>query len=197
MKRTVNQQAVLGAVWAQSLNAVIGRDGTMPWYAPEDLAHFKEVTVGAPVIMGRKTWDSFPEKYRPLPDRMNIVVSSRVQFPTPAAGALWVPSFDAALEIAVAESDFVWLIGGATLFNKVLQRTDLPAVEGGQLSVVERSVFDAVVEGDTFAPDLGADWHLADTTDYSPSAKGWIQAHADGEKQDFSYRFETWRRETP
>jgi len=50
----------LGAIWAQTSSGVIGRDGTMPWYAPEDLAHFKAVTLGKPVIMGRRTWESIP-----------------------------------------------------------------------------------------------------------------------------------------
>ena len=68
----------LGAIWAQTDAGIIGRDGDMPWYAPEDLAHFKKVTLGAPVIMGRRTWESFPPRFRPLPGRTNIVISRSV-----------------------------------------------------------------------------------------------------------------------
>ncbi len=191
----MSQLPVLGAVWAQSLNAVIGRDGGMPWYAPEDLKHFKEVTLGAPVIMGRKTWDSFPEQFRPLPGRENIVVSRRVDSPQTAGGALWVPDVETGLEIAVSLGEMVWLIGGSQLFEVVLPRTDLPGVAGGCLSRVERTVFASVVEGDAVAPDLSPQWQLAERTEYRDSARGWIQPHDDGEKLPLSYRFERWERE--
>ena len=65
----------LGLVWAQARGGVIGKDGGMPWHVPEDLAHFKAVTSGHPVIMGRRTWESFPARFRPLPGRRNIVVT--------------------------------------------------------------------------------------------------------------------------
>jgi dihydrofolate reductase len=65
----------VGLVWAQTADGVIGKDGEMPWHLPEDLKHFNQLTVGHPVIMGRKTWLSLPEKYRPLPGRTNIVVT--------------------------------------------------------------------------------------------------------------------------
>lgn len=68
----------LGAIWAQTIDGVIGRDGVMPWHVPEDLAHFKEATAGKPVIMGRRTWESLPDTYKPLPGRTNIVVSRSV-----------------------------------------------------------------------------------------------------------------------
>ena len=191
----MSELPVLGAAWAQSLNAVIGRDGGMPWYAPEDLAHFKEITVKCPVIMGRKTWESFPEKYRPLPDRENIIVSSRVQHPTPGSGALWVPSFDQALEIAATSAKRIWLIGGAALFDDVLNREKIAGVAGNALTLVERTVFDAVIEGDTVAPDLRPNWHLESASDYRQSQRGWIQPHPGGEKKEFSFRFETWRLE--
>ena len=57
----------VGLIWAEAHGGVIGAEGGMPWNVPEDLAHFKEITLGAPVIMGRKTWDSLPERFRPLP----------------------------------------------------------------------------------------------------------------------------------
>ena len=116
----------LGAIWTQTDAGIIGRNGDMPWYAPEDLAHFKKVTLGAPVIMGRRTWESLPPRFRPLPGRTNIVISRSVAEAEERDGALWVPSLDAALYAArdaagaavedipadTAEVD-AWIIGGA------------------------------------------------------------------------------------
>ena len=75
----------LNLIFARATNGVIGKDGSMPWHLPEDLAHFKRTTLGCPVIMGRKTWDSLPPKFRPLPGRLNIVVTRNRAFQ--AAGA--------------------------------------------------------------------------------------------------------------
>ena len=65
----------IGLIWAQSTSGVIGRDGSIPWALPEDLAHFKRLTMGHTVVMGRRTWESLPVRFRPLPGRRNIVVS--------------------------------------------------------------------------------------------------------------------------
>ena len=65
----------LGLIWAQAHDRVIGAEGTMPWHLPEDLAHFKRTTLGTPVVMGRRTWESFPARFRPLPGRPNIVIT--------------------------------------------------------------------------------------------------------------------------
>ena len=64
----------LKLIFAQASNGVIGNCGTLPWHLPEDLAHFRRTTTGCPVIMGRKTWDSLPVMFKPLPGRLNIVV---------------------------------------------------------------------------------------------------------------------------
>ena len=85
----------LGLVWAQARGGVIGKDGGMPWHVPEDLAHFKAVTSGHPVIMGRRTWESFPARFRPLPGRRNIVVTGSPSWAEP--GAVRAESLDAAL----------------------------------------------------------------------------------------------------
>ena len=76
----------VGLIWAEAHGGVIGAEGGMPWNVPEDLAHFKEITLGAPVIMGRKTWDSLPERFRPLPGRENIVITRQQDWS--AEGAL-------------------------------------------------------------------------------------------------------------
>ncbi len=70
----------LHLIWASARNGVIGKDHTMPWHLPEDLAHFKSTTLGSPVIMGRKTWDSLPEKFRPLAGRLNVVMTRQTQW---------------------------------------------------------------------------------------------------------------------
>ena len=70
----------INLILARAANGVIGRDGALPWHLPEDLAHFKRQTMGAPVIMGRRTWDSLPPKVRPLPGRRNIVITRQAQW---------------------------------------------------------------------------------------------------------------------
>ena len=95
----VGSRPVIGMIWAQTEDGVIGRDGGIPWQVPEDMAHFKATTTGHPVIMGRRTWESFPPAFRPLPDRTNIVISSSgVDLP----GAVVVDSLDAAFHAARA-----------------------------------------------------------------------------------------------
>lgn len=185
---------VLGAIWAQASNGVIGRDGDMPWYAPEDLAHFKAVTLGAPVIMGRATWKSFPPRFRPLPGRTNIVMSRSVPEAHRADGALWVPSLDAALEVALAEQpEKVWIIGGGSIYEQALARTDLPGVAGGRVSLVERTLFEAEVEGDTLAPALGEEWELLSRSQREVSKRGYALSSL-GERVPLPYYFETWTR---
>ena len=100
-------EPVIAMIWAQTPERVIGRDGTMPWHVPEDLAHFRAHTHGHPVIMGRRTWESFPARFRPLPGRTNIVVSRTLTATEEAgaelraAGAVVVPDFGAALALSL------------------------------------------------------------------------------------------------
>ncbi|WP_346960653.1 dihydrofolate reductase [uncultured Arthrobacter sp.] len=169
----------LGLVWAQTSTGVIGQAGSMPWRLPEDMLHFSRLTTGHPVIMGRKTWESFPDKYRPLPGRTNIVVTRQEDWGgTPEAdGALAVKSLDDAL----LESQFapgqqmVWIIGGGEIFTQSLDLADVAVV----------TTIDTATEGDTFAPELGYDW----TAEASLPADGWLTA-ANGTR----YRITLWRR---
>jgi len=85
--------ATLHLIFARAANGVIGVRGSLPWHLPEDLAHFKRTTLGSPVIMGRKTWDSLPARFRPLPGRVNIVVTRQADWS--AAGALRAGSITA------------------------------------------------------------------------------------------------------
>lgn len=140
---------MIGLIWAQAHDRVIGLDGVMPWHLSEDLAHFKEVTIGAPIIMGRKTWDSLPERFRPLPGRRNIVVTRDPSWS--ADGAESALELDEAIDRASEALDvgeFVWIIGGGQIFEQVLSRADR----------IELTEIDTAVEGDSFAPVLGTEW---------------------------------------
>lgn len=89
---------ILGAIWAQTRDGIIGRNGTMPWRVPEDLKHFQRTTAGKPVIMGRHTWESLPKAYKPLPGRVNIIVTRSANGIEHRNEGIWVSSLDAALE---------------------------------------------------------------------------------------------------
>ena len=136
----------LHMIYARARNGVIGKQGKLPWHLPEDLAHFKRTTLGQPVVMGRVTWESLPEKFRPLPGRTNVVVSRQTSFK--ALGAQVVSSLEAAMAL-FPSTDVVWLIGGAQLYAQALALAS-------QIVVTE---IDADFEGDAFAPSLSTnDW---------------------------------------
>jgi len=99
-------------VWAQSSSGVIGRAGGIPWHLPEDLARFKQLTLGHTVIMGRLTWESLPVKVRPLPGRRNIVITRDPDFV--AAGADVATALD---RVPLADA---WVIGGAQIYALAL-----------------------------------------------------------------------------
>jgi len=139
----------IGLVWAEARGGVIGRDGGMPWHVPEDLAHFRELTTGHPVIMGRRTWESFPKRFRPLPDRRNIVVTTDAAWA--ADGAERASSLDDALALAGGAPE-VWVIGGSRLFAEAIERAAL-------LEVTELDL--EVDGGDTFAPSRDG-WAVAE-----------------------------------
>lgn len=168
---------VIGMIWAQTERGVIGRDGTIPWRAPADMAHFKRVTTGHPVIMGRRTWESFPAKYRPLPDRTNIVITTRQGWAgTPKAlGAVVVHSLEDALVKAQASagSNEVWIIGGGHVYTEALEHANVAAI----------TLIDSDTGGDTFAPALGPEW----TQHSSSPHEGWLT-----ERNGTRYRFTQW-----
>lgn len=109
-------------IWAQSANGIIGHQGSMPWHLPEDLAHFKTLTLNHPVIMGRKTWDSLPERFRPLPKRRNIVVTRQANWADQHPGAIQAESIQAALSPALLGEgvDEVWVMGGGEIYAQCL-----------------------------------------------------------------------------
>jgi dihydrofolate reductase len=124
---------------------VIGKDNQMPWHLPEDLAHFKRVTLGQPVIMGRKTWDSLPARFRPLPGRLNIVVTRQTAWQ--AEGALRAESIEHAMRLCGSASD-AWIMGGAEIYRQAEPLASTAVV----------TEIDADFEGDAFAPELGHAW---------------------------------------
>ncbi|MBK7396691.1 MAG: dihydrofolate reductase [Myxococcales bacterium] len=127
----------LAIVVAVARNGVIGKDGGLPWRLPEDLKHFRAVTTGHTIVMGRKTWDSIG---RPLPHRRNVVVSRDPGLVL--AGAEVAPNLEAALALAWQTDDEPRVIGGATIYAAAL-----PAA-----TVLHLTEVDQEVEGDTFFP---------------------------------------------
>ena len=136
----------LNLILARSRNGVIGRNNTLPWHVPEDLAYFKQTTLGSPVIMGRKTWDSLPPRFRPLPGRLNVVITRQENWQ--AEGAVVAHSIAQACERCPPEST-AWIIGGAELYALAL-----PMAETAVITEI-----DADFEGDAFAPQFGPDWN--------------------------------------
>lgn len=135
----------LHLIYARAANGVIGIHGTLPWHLPEDLAHFKRTTLGCPVIMGRKTWDSLPPKFRPLPGRANIVVTRQADWSE--TGAQRASNLREALQLCEQATD-VWVIGGAQLYALAE-----PVAHTAVVTEIEKDF-----EGDAFAPTLGAAW---------------------------------------
>ena len=115
----------LALIAAVARNGTIGHGNALLWHLPEDMKHFRTTTAGAPVVMGRKTWDSLPERFRPLPGRHNIVVTRQTDWQ--AAGATVADSLPAALAAAAQTApaaERVWIIGGATLYAEALPVAD-------------------------------------------------------------------------
>jgi len=124
---------------AVARDGVIGRGGTIPWRLPEDMQRFRELTIGHPVVMGRRTWDSLSDRFRPLPGRRNVVVTRNPDWQ--AEGGERAGSLDDALHLLEGVPQ-VFVIGGAELFAAALPLAD-------RLMLTE---LDADVEGDTFFP---------------------------------------------
>ncbi|WP_327309180.1 dihydrofolate reductase [Streptomyces sp. NBC_01298] len=159
----------VGLIWAQSSAGVIGADNGIPWRLPEDMAHFKATTLGHPVVMGRKTWDSLPVRFRPLAGRRNIVVTRDPDWA--AEGAERAGSIDAALELAAggagqqetaAPAAACWVIGGGEVYRAALAHAVM-------LSVTE---VDTQVIGDTHAPELDPAWTVAGDGGWQSSVTG-------------------------
>jgi dihydrofolate reductase len=161
-------------VVAAAENGVIGRDGTLPWHLPADLRHFKSVTMGKPVVMGRKTWESIG---RPLPGRTNIVVSGQPDYR--AEGATVVHSFEEAVAEAAdaagtAEAEEMMVIGGAALYAAALPRADR----------ILLTRVHAILDGDVHLPAMAdEEWQVVAAERHEPD-----------ERHAFGYSFLELRR---
>ena len=155
----------LGLIVAKSKNNVIGVDNQLPWHLPEDLKHFKQTTLGCPIIMGRNTWLSLG---RPLPGRRNLVISRTPGFQP--EGAEIFQSLDDAIA-ACAGVDRAFIIGGAQIYALAMNRVDT-------LIITE---VDTVIAGDAYFPEINGDWHEVSR-----------ESHHNG---SLGYAFVTYRRQ--
>ena len=161
---------IVSIIVAASENNVIGRDNQLPWHLPADLKYFKQTTMGKPIIMGRKTFESVG---RPLPGRPNIVITRQAGYSR--EGITVTDSVPAALAVArTFNTEEVFITGGSEIFAQALpllvQRVYLTRVH-------------AEVEGDAFFPALLGDWELVSS-----------DPHPVDEKHAYAYTFEVWER---
>ena len=127
-------------------NRAIGKNNALLWHLPEDLRHFRCVTRGKPVIMGRKTWESLPAAFRPLPGRRNVVVSRDAAYVAP--GAECATTLEAAVRLC-ADADEAFVIGGEQIYRQALPLAD-------RLHLTE---VDENADGDAFFPEFApGDW---------------------------------------
>ena len=137
---------------AMAENRVIGKNNAMPWSIKAELAHFKELTMGWPCIMGRKTWDSLPKK--PLPGRLNIIISRSL--PDEVPGAVVLPSLQAAIQRCEGHTK-IFICGGESIYREAL----VPA------NKIELTVIHRNYEGDSFFPEIdSAIWKKTNTADF-------------------------------
>ncbi|GAY17479.1 dihydrofolate reductase [Mycobacterium sp. shizuoka-1] len=133
----------LGLIWAQSTSGVIGRDGGIPWQLPEDLARFKDLTMGHTVVMGRRTWESLPAAVRPLPGRRNVVLTRQADYM--AHGATVATDLEDAL------TEDCWVIGGSEIYHLAL-----PLATRAEVTEVEIDL--RLEDDDALAPALDESW---------------------------------------
>jgi dihydrofolate reductase len=156
---------MLTLVVAYARNGVIGRDGGLPWHLPGDMKHFRELTGGGTVLMGRKTYMSIPERFRPLPGRRNVVLSA-------SGGSAPGAEVFSGLESALVAAPDAFVIGGGTVYEELLPLAD----------AVWATEIDADVEGDTWFPPLDPSAWVATSTSEPVSENG------------FTYRFVRYER---
>jgi dihydrofolate reductase len=157
----------VGLIWAQSASGVIGRAGRIPWHLPEDLARFKDLTLGHTVVMGRRTWESLPRRVRPLPGRRNVVVTRQADYVADGA--------EVVTEVLDAfAGDDVWVIGGAEIYPLALPYATRCEVTEVDLDLPRE-------DDDAMAPLLDESWE-ADDGQWQVSGSG------------LRYRFSTYRR---
>ena len=159
---------LVSIIVATDERGAIGRDGGLPWRLPDDLKRFKALTMGKPIVMGRKTWESIG---KPLPGRHNIVITRQAGFAV--SGVTVVASLDEAL-LAAGDVPEVCIIGGAEIYRLALPRTEL----------IHLTRVQAIVDADTYFPELTAgEWDQV-----------LVEQHGADEKHPFAYSFVELRR---
>ena len=140
---------MIACVVAHARNRVIGRDGDLPWHLPADLRRFRELTSGHAVVMGRRTYESLPERFRPLPDRRNLVLSTDPAYSAPGAEVFC----DLHSALAACSGDCFVIGGGATYADALAVADRVYATE-----------IDAEIDGDTFFPELSSAWRRVEAS---------------------------------
>jgi dihydrofolate reductase len=150
-------RAKVAAIVAMDEGRLIGKNGGLPWHVPEDLAHFRSLTSGQIVVMGRKTWDSLPPKFKPLPGRTNLVISREGSDLSLPEGVLRAFSPAHAVELAqsvAADERTIWIIGGAEIYKATLPLCD----------EVHLTKIHGTHEGDAWLPEFEKGYALASET---------------------------------
>lgn len=143
-------------IWAEARDRVIGADGGIPWHLPGEQRMFRERTMGATVVMGRATWDSLPERVRPLPGRRNVVLTRDRDW---AAEGAEIAHSAAEVDLSAGE---IWIIGGAAIYREFLPMA----------THILRTRIDLQVTGDTRAPELGDEWVLSADSGWQTAQNG-------------------------
>ena len=147
---------------AVAKNGVIGKDNDLIWHLPQDIRFFKEITIGHHVIMGRRNFESIPHKYRPLPNRTNIIITRQSEYK--AEECIVVNSVETALEIAKDNGDIEpFIIGGGQIYRIALEEN---LVDKIYLTKIHHSF-----KGDTFFPELSSDWKETNKTENKADEK--------------------------
>lgn len=147
---------------AVAANGVIGKDNDLIWHLPKDMRFFRDTTTGHHVIMGRKNFESIPQKYRPLPNRTNVVITRKNNYQ--AAGSVVVNSLQGALEIAKRnKDDEPFIIGGGQIYKL--------ALEANLVDKIYLTKLHQDFEGDTFFPELSSKWIESNRIDFDADEK--------------------------
>lgn len=157
--------ANIGIIWAQTLKGVIGAKNRLPWRLPEDLRHFSKITKNQTVIMGRNTWLSLPDAYKPLPDRQNIVITSH-KIDVKKGNVIVVSSVEEALSLV--DTEWAWIIGGGELYKSTIDLAD--TIEVTMINLPS-------VIGDTYAPAIPEEYNIIEDS-------GWLLSN-----NHLEYRF--------
>ena len=146
----------ISLIVAVAENGVIGKDNDLIWHLPKDMQFFKKITIGHHVIMGRKNFESIPHKYRPLPNRTNIIITRQSEYK--AEECIVVNSVETALEIAKNNGDIEpFIIGGGQIYRIAIEKN---LVDKIYLTKIHHSF-----KGDTFFPELSSDWRETNKTE--------------------------------